>query len=406
MKKACAVVGAGIVGRLLAWRLAHDGHEVTVFSDRRLDSKEGCSQAAAGMLAPFCELDHSEVEICSAGIFGISFWRQLERILGADLGFRQNGSQVVAVAEDQLQLKHLFETLKRKISAWQPQLLPASPLFAGEYLKMYQEIFSKNDTEKQSQQLLQWMVNNDSKNNTEYLTHRFQNNIFCQFEAQVDAQKALTVLTQHLSHLPNVVLRVPEEVLRVEAKKIFLKAGAAEEFEIVFDCRGFASSKSDANGVRRELRPVRGESAIVYCSEVELSRPIRMLHPRYPIYVVPRANQQFFVGATQIESGFTGNITVRSTMELLSALYCIDPAFGEAEVLEFRSGLRPAYEDNLPQLLREDSLFVLNGFFRHGYLLAPYFVEQISLMLAEGALNTNGAERKTAYLSQKGLLWK
>ena len=41
---------------------------------------------------------------------------------------------------------------------------------------------------------------------------------------------------------------------------------------------------------------------IVRSSEIKLNRPIRLIHPRHPIYIVPRENNLFMIGATTIES--------------------------------------------------------------------------------------------------------
>ena len=48
------------------------------------------------------------------------------------------------------------------------------------------------------------------------------------------------------------------------------------------------------------------------------------------------------LGATSIEAEDTG-VSVRSALELLGAAYAVHPAFAEARIVEFGSGLRPAY---------------------------------------------------------------
>ena len=77
------------------------------------------------------------------------------------------------------------------------------------------------------------------------------------------------------------------------------------------------------------------------------------------------------LGVTMIESCSAAHISVRSVRELLSAAYALNPAFGEAEVLEVGVDCRPAYPDNLPRLRRDSNLISSNGLFRHGFLLAP-----------------------------------
>jgi glycine oxidase len=82
------------------------------------------------------------------------------------------------------------------------------------------------------------------------------------------------------------------------------------------------------------------------------------------------------VGATMIESEERGGASVRSTVELLNAAYALHPAFGEAEILEIGADLRPAFPDNLPAVRRGPHGLLVNGLFRHGFLLAPAMARQ------------------------------
>jgi glycine oxidase len=66
---------------------------------------------------------------------------------------------------------------------------------------------------------------------------------------------------------------------------------------------------------------------------------------------------------------------VRSALELLSAAYAVHPAFAEARIVEFGSGLRPAYRDNLPRIAVNNQRIAVNGLYRHGFLLAPALAE-------------------------------
>ena len=116
----------------------------------------------------------------------------------------------------------------------------------------------------------------------------------------------------------------------------------------MIDCRGLA-----ARDKQTELRGVKGELILIETAEVELKRPVRLIHPRFPLYVIPRGDDRFMLGATSIEAEDRG-VSVRSALELLSAAYAVHPAFGEARILEFGSGLRPAFPDNLPRIAVND----------------------------------------------------
>ena len=156
--------------------------------------------------------------------------------------------------------------------------------------------------------------------------------------------------------------------------------GARDGF--IIDCRGFA-----ARGDFKDLRGVRGERLIVRSKDVSLRRPVRLLHPRQPIYVVPQGDGRFVVGATVIEREDDGPMTVRSALELLGSAYALHPAFAEAEVLDMGAGVRPAFPDNVPRIeIADEGRFIrVNGAYRHGFLLAPVLAAAVEQFLATGA---------------------
>ncbi|MET2832539.1 glycine oxidase ThiO [Mesorhizobium shangrilense] len=146
-------------------------------------------------------------------------------------------------------------------------------------------------------------------------------------------------------------------------------AGDASGFDRQIDCTGMAAADD-------RLRGVRGEMLIVRTPDISLSRPVRLLHPRFPLYAVPRTDHRFMVGATMIESQSAEPVTARSMMELLGAAYALHPAFGEAEIVETGVGVRPAFPDNLPRVETNGEIIAINGLYRHGFLLAPAMARQ------------------------------
>lgn len=147
----------------------------------------------------------------------------------------------------------------------------------------------------------------------------------------------------------------------------------------IIDCRGMAAA-AHLTG----LRGVRGEMVMLRTSEVTLNRPVRLLHPRHPLYIVPRGDGVFMLGATQIESEQRGPVTARALLELLSAAYALHPAFAEAQVIETGADLRPAFADHVPRVVQRGRVLHLNGLFRHGYLMAPALAEQAADFLETG----------------------
>lgn len=196
------------------------------------------------------------------------------------------------------------------------------------------------------------------------LAGRFQQALFFPGEAHLDPRRALTRLRQKL----------------VEGGVAF--TGETDDrghHDLVADCTG-AAKIGNIDG----LRGVRGEMLYLQTSDVELSRPVRLIHPRIPLYIVPRGNGLFMCGATMIETDDGGPITARSLMEFLNAAYALHPAFGEARIVETGTGVRPAFADNLPRIARDGSTITLNGLYRHGFLLSPALAQEATeLALAE-----------------------
>jgi glycine oxidase len=182
----------------------------------------------------------------------------------------------------------------------------------------------------------------------------------------------------------------PEPALRflldaALAEGVALRLGDSEMpsgADLVVDCRGLA-----AKDKLPTLRGVRGERLVIRSREVTLARPIRLLHPRFPLYVVPWGDGLYMVGATVIESDETGPITLRSALDLLSASYALDPAFAEAEIVQQGAGARPAFPDNRPRIIARKGYIYVNGLYRHGFLLAPVLAELVADYLETGAMH-------------------
>ncbi|TIP35762.1 MAG: FAD-dependent oxidoreductase, partial [Mesorhizobium sp.] len=187
------------------------------------------------------------------------------------------------------------------------------------------------------------------------LAGRFGRGLFFAGEAHLDPRQALLALR--------------DKLLGIGVRIDFGRCAASGFADIEVDCVGIADRRS-------ELRGVRGEMLMLRTGDISLARPMRLLHPRVPIYVVPRSDNLFMVGATMIECDAAGPITARSTMELLGAAYALHPAFGEAELVETGVGVRPAFADNLPRVERDGRNIRINGFYRHGFLLAPAMARQ------------------------------
>jgi glycine oxidase len=305
-----SVIGAGIAGAWHALLLASSGRSVTLHERSDADMTQSTSHWAGGMLAPYCEAEATEPVIVRLGLRSLKLWRDYF----PDTPF--NGSLVVAHARDRAD----FERFARLTSGH--QRLDAAGIAAIE----------------------------------PSLEGRFREGLFYPDEGHVEPRRIL----------PEIHARIRAAGGQIE----FNSDAEPERLDgIVIDCRGLA-----ARNDQPELRGVKGELILIETDEVELKRPVRLIHPRFPLYVIPREDHRFMLGATSLETESAG-VSVRSALELLGAAYAVHPAFGEARILEFGSGLRPAFPDNLPRIAIDNDRIAVNGLYRHGFLLAPALAE-------------------------------
>ena len=331
MRKSVGIVGAGIIGRMIALELVDCGWEVTLFERDPIGHLSSCSMSAAGMLAATCELEQTEPVISRIGQKALQQWPAVLERLDDEVFFQQQGTLVVAHPEDQLDL-----------------------------IRFAEKILSKSNNTAAAQKVGPKQIRELEPD----LPDRIQQGYFFAQEGQVDNRALLKALEKTLS-ARGVRWKFGTEVRFINAGGLLSKQ-ESYTFDRVVDCRGLGA-RDQVKG----LRGVRGELIVLEAPEVHLGRPIRLLHPRYPLYVVPRPHHRFLVGATAIESDDLKPLSVRSALELLSAAYSLHPGFAEGCIRELVTNCRPAFSNNLPRIMDDDGVVRVNGLYRHGFLLAP-----------------------------------
>ncbi|WP_404295020.1 glycine oxidase ThiO (plasmid) [Microvirga sp. RSM25] len=309
------VIGAGVAGLTAAVELAERGAMVEVLDRGPHLGAAACSWCAGGMLAPWCERASADPVVAELGRYAIDWW--LRRFPGTT----RKGTLVVAQPRDVGELTHFARRT---------------------------ECFD-------------WVDGDQIADLEPDLQERFHKGLFFADEAHLDPRSALTALAARLTEL-GVPLRFGAEATVSD-----------RDVDRIIDCRGFAARED-----LPDLRGVKGEMLLVRTRDVFLQRPVRLLHPRIPLYIVPRGNGLFMIGATMIESSDRGRVTVRSVVELLNGAYSVHPAFGEAEIIEFGADVRPAFPDNLPAIRDCGRTISFNGLYRHGFLLAPAFAARVA----------------------------
>ncbi len=333
------IAGAGLAGRLLAWRLARAGCRVSLFDAKRRDALDTASQTAAAMLSPLAELAVSDDAVFELGQRSLTLWPQFLAQLTTPVYFRQDGTVVVAHTQDGASLEHFSRLLHHKLpeaSKAQVQTLDASALAQYEPT----------------------------------LAGRFGGGLFLAGEGQLANDQVMTALAIDIDRLG--VQWHEDKAVEALTQTAIVCADEKHAFDVVVDARGVGSKSQLPT-----LRGVRGEVLRVACKSVTLQRPVRLMHPRYQLYVAPRPNGEFVVGATELESEDAGLVTVRSVLELASALHSLHPAFGEARVLRMSAALRPALDDHRPKVEQREGVWHINGLYRHGYLCAPALVDDL-----------------------------
>jgi len=310
-----AVVGAGVAGLCCATELLAQASELTIYERADRLGAAACSWFAGGMLAPWCERENAEEAVLLRGQLALKWWAEHTQ------GVVKNGSLVVAQRRD----KNELSRFSQRTSGYQWQDAEAVATLEPE------------------------------------LAERFSQGLYFPEEAHLNPRLAIQRLAENLQQ-KGVTLQLGCEVAPEEL-----------EADVVVDCRGYAARDN-----WHELRGVKGEMLILHSDEIQLQRPVRLLHPRIPLYVVPRSDGHFMVGATMIETSDRERISARSMLELLGAAYALSPAFAEAEIVEIGVDVRPAFNNNLPRVKREGKVLRANGLYRHGFLLGPSLAQAVA----------------------------
>lgn len=339
------VLGAGVAGLACAVELAERGVAVEVLERGERLGTSCCSWYAGGMLAPWCERESAEAAIATLGVESLAWWPARYP------GTARRGSLVVAHGRDAAELRQFARRTEH----------------------------------------YQWLDGEAVGALEPDLAGRFSQALYFADEGHLDPRAALTALAAKLTALGGTIrFGAGAEACRETAR-------AEEELgTAIVDCRGL-----EARDVLPELRGVKGEMLVVRLPDIRLSRPVRVLHPRVPVYIVPRGDGHYMIGATMIESDQPTRISARSMLELLGAAYALHPAFGEAEIVEIGTGVRPAFPDNLPRVRRIGGTVYVNGLYRHGFLLAPALARQAAEeVLAAGhsceVVNADSRQRRLA----------
>ncbi|NML13750.1 FAD-dependent oxidoreductase [Azohydromonas caseinilytica] len=337
------IAGAGLLGRLLAWRLSRAGHRVTVFDPAPgpapgFDGTGAAGFTAAGMLSPLAELDNATPALAAQGWRAIGLWQAITQALDAPSLLRRRGSLMLAHRSD---LGAAQRVLARLETA--PAGFPTPQPLAGAELAELEPALQAGHA---------WLLPD---------------------EGQVDTVATLEALHRQAR---GVAWRWGRRVAEVSPGRLACNDGEVLAFDLAIDVRGAGARPA------LPVRGVRGETVWLRLEQHGLTRPVRLLHPRHRVYLVPRSADLLILGASEVESEDRSPVSLKSAVELMSAAHSVMPALAEARIERLDRNLRPALPDNEPRIEAGDGLLRLNGLFRHGWLLAPALVEDALAPLA------------------------
>ena len=351
-----AIVGGGLMGRLLAFALAKGGAQVDLFEKGGPDGAHAAARIAAAMLAPLAESAITEDSVVRMGLYSLPRWKKLISELSESVFFQQDGTLILWHRQDASDAERFTAHLEKNCRA-------------NSELSMPQKL--SNETLRELEP---------------GVADRFNQGLYLPNEGQLDNRQLLDALASELKLLKvncHWHVEIDPQDLRKESS-----------YKAVIDCRGTGAKETWSNGDKpNTLRGVRGEVIRLYAPEVKLRRPTRLIHPRYPIYIAPKENDVYVVGATEIESDDLSEMSVRSAMELLSAVYTVHSGFAEARILEMATQCRPTLKNNLPEIRTNKDkglvdLILINGLYRHGFMIAPAVLDCALQVLEQGSSKT------------------
>jgi glycine oxidase len=358
------VVGGGVVGLSCAWRLAEAGHGVTLVAPE--PGRDGASWVAAGMLAPVTEVQFGEAPLTELLLEGAAAWKEfataLESASGQRVGYDESGTLTVALdASDRAALDQLLGyqhslgcTAHRRTASECRALVPAlTPMLRG-------GIEVPGDHHVDNRALLGALVQ------------------ACRVHAvQFVPQTVEAVLSDSGGPAgPGVQLC---DGSRLDSDLILLAAGTGTPhigglegagLPEIRPVKGHILRLGPADGLT-DGRPLRHGRAPA--DPPLLPRTVRALVHGRSIYLVPRPDRSVVVGATMEERGNDLMVRAGAVHDLLSDARAVVPGIDELELLEARTGLRPATPDNTPVVgwTELPGIAVACGHFRNGMLLAP-----------------------------------
>jgi len=351
------VIGGGVIGAAIAWRLAAGGASVAVADPA---PGAGATGTAAGMLAPVTELHYGEEPLLRLNLASArrypEFVAELSEATGADVGYRQTGTVVAAWnAADLAALRDLHE-FQRSLGL-DAQMLSAADLRALE----------------------------------PSLTPGLPGGLYAGDDHAVDPRRLHNALLLAAQRAGASLVRHHVERIDVgpASRTVVLDNGASLHGATVVLAAGSWSGRIEGvpTDVLPPVRPVKGQTLRLRMDTADrLAHVTRGTVRGAPVYLVPREDGELVIGASVEEAGFDLRPRTGVIYELLRDAQTLLPAVLEMAWVEVSTGLRPGTPDNAPVIGASDldGLVIATGHYRNGVLLAPVTADAVQQIVQSG----------------------
>jgi len=351
------IAGGGVIGTAIAWRAAAAGLDVVLADPARGD---GASLVAAGMLAPVSEALFGEGALLRVNLLALdrfpSFAAELERVTGHRVGLRREGT--LAVAYD-----------------------------AGDYAALMRLTAFRRSAGLDAEEL----DSRACRKLESFLTPDVHGGVLFPGDWSVDNRRYAAALREAAAAAG--VRVVPDRVTAVltadgagadspdgagdRVRGVALASGGEIGSARVVVAAGSWSGAVDGlpAALRSAVRPVKGQLLRLRHPDgmpPVLTHTIRATVRGADVYLVPRADGEVIVGATQEERGPDLTVTAGATHDLLHDAMSVLPVTSELILAETCAGLRPGTPDNGPIVgeVGPGGLLLATGHYRNGILMS------------------------------------
>lgn len=353
-----AIIGAGVIGLSIAWRLSAAGFKVAVFE--RDEAGSGASLAATGMLAAETELEPGGIDLLALSLESQRLWprfrAELESESGIDIDYRDEGTLDIALGRDEVERLRL-----------------------------------RHDRQMRAGLATQWLDGASARAREPALRPSVTAGIFSPDDHQVDPRRLVPALRRAVAardgeifeHLPVLAI----DMAAGRAQGVVTRQGVCRARTVVV-ANGAWAGAGDlfAAALALPIRPLKGQ-ALALRANARTGLPTHVVWTEQ-VHLAPKAGSRLIIGATVEECGFDRTVSAGGVFALLEGARRALPSIEDMEIEAIWTGLRPTSDDDAPILgtTAIAGVVLATGHHRNGILLAPITAQTIHELVVSGTI--------------------